>query len=254
MILAIDIGNSNIVFGGFEDKNLSFVARISTSPSKTEDEYSSDIKNLFALHGADACSVDGIVISSVVPILNRIMAKAVSFVFGVEPLIVGPGVKTGLNIHCDNPVSVGSDIICACVAVRDLYKTPALIVDMGTATKISVLNGKGAFEGVAIIPGVNMGLNALAEGTAQLPQVSLENPPSVIGKNTADSMRSGIVYGNASLIDGMIDRMTESVGEQASLYATGGMASMIIEHCKHELTVDPHLVLKGLLLIYLKNN
>lgn len=254
MILAIDIGNTNITLGGFADDRLDFVARISTDPKKTADEYASSLIRTLSLYSISKDAVSGAIISSVVPPLNSVMKKAVSFVYGIDPLIVGPGVKTGLNIHCDNPSSVGSDIICASVAAHSIYGSPALIVDMGTATKIMVVDKKGTFIGVSIIPGVLMGLKALSEGTAQLPQVSLEAPESVIGKNTADCMRAGVVFGNAAMIDGMIDRFNEEMGVNLPVYATGGLASTVISYCKHSITLDEHMVLKGLNIIYKKNN
>ncbi len=253
MVLTIDIGNTNIMFGGFEDDKLIFVARISTDMSKTEDEYASKILNILSIYNVERANIKGAIISSVVPPLNAVMKKAVTFLYGIDPIIVGPGVKTGVNIHCDTPSSVGSDLICACVAVQQIYGCPALIVDMGTATKMIVMNGKGAFIGVSIIPGVQMGLNALAEGTAQLPKVSLEAPDSIIAKNTADCMKSGVVFGNASMVDGMIDRINEEVGETLPVYATGDFASLIIGHCKHEIVFDEYLLLKGLNILYKKN-
>ena len=254
MILTIDIGNTNITFGGFSDDKLVFVARIATNASKTEDEYASKILSTLAIHNVDKAEVKGAIISSVVPPLNTVMKTAVKFIYGVEPLIVGPGIKTGINIHCDTPSSVGTDLICACVATHHIYGSPALIVDMGTATKMMVLSAKGAFTGVSIIPGVNMGLKALAEGTAQLPQVSLEAPASVVAKNTADCMKSGVIFGNASMVDGMIERINEEVGEELNVYATGGSAPIIIKYCKHKITLDENLVLKGLNILYKKNN
>lgn len=254
VILTIDVGNTNIMFGGFEGDELSFVARVATDDKKTEDEYASLMLSILALHNAPKKSVKGAVISSVVPQLNSVLKKAVRFVYGVEPLLVGPGIKTGIGIQCDNPASVGADLICACVATHHLYGSPALIVDMGTATKMTVVNGKGSFIGVSIIPGLQTGLKALATGTAQLPQVSLEAPASVIGKNTVDCMRSGVIFGHASMIDGMIDRICEEVGEALPVYATGGLSSVVIPHCKHEIKTDEYLVLKGLNIIFKKNS
>ena len=152
MILTIDIGNTNIVFGGFEDDKLTFTARISTDTIKTEDEYAAQLLTTLMIHGVSKEKINGAIISSVVPPLNTIMKKAVKNIYGVSAKIVGPGIKTGINIHCDTPSSVGTDIICACVAAHNLYGSPALIIDMGTATKMIVLNGKGAFTGVSIIP------------------------------------------------------------------------------------------------------
>lgn len=253
MILAIDIGNTNIVIGGFEDDALKFVVRIATNPSKTEDEYATKILNILAVYNVSREDVNGAIISSVVPPLTSIMKKALKFAYGVDALTVGPGIKTGINIHCDNPASVGADLICACVAAHNLYQSPALVIDMGTATKIMVIDKNGAFIGVSIIPGVNIALKALTRGTAQLPQISLEAPKSVIGKNTADCMRSGVVYGNASMLDGMIDRFNEEMSETLPVYATGGLAPTIIPHCKHDIVIDENMVLKGLNILYKKN-
>lgn len=253
MILAIDIGNTNIVLGGFTGDTLSFVARIATNASKTEDEYATKIGSVLRLHGIDKATVQGAIIASVVPPLNSVMKQAIKMAYGVDALLVGPGIKTGINIHCDNPASVGADLICACVATHHIYGSPSLIVDMGTATKIMMMDTTGAFCGASIIPGVNIGLKALASGTAQLPQISLEAPASVVGKNTVDCMRSGVVFGNASMIDGMIDRFNEAAGKELKVYATGGLAPTILSHCKHHITLDNDLVLKGLNILYKKN-
>ena len=253
MILAIDIGNTNIAIGGFYDEELRFVARISTDPTKTADEYSSQILHMLSLYGLDRAEVCGAIISSVVPTLNASMTKAIKTIYGVDALIVGPGIKTGIGIHCDNPASVGADLICACVAAHYLHGSPSLIIDMGTATKMMVVDRGGAFIGVSIMPGVMMGLLGLSSGTAQLPQVGLDAPQRVIGKNTADCMKSGAIYGNASMIDGMIDRFAQEYGEKLPVFATGGYAHSVIKHCKHEITIDENLVLHGLYIIYKKN-
>lgn len=254
MVLAVDIGNTNIVLGGFVGDELSFVARIATNANKTEDEYATKIKSILALHEVDRKELKGAIISSVVPPLTRVMSDAVKMVYGIEPVLVGPGIKTGINIHCDDPSTVGADLICACVAANSIYGSPSLVIDMGTATKMMIIDNTGTFIGVSIIPGVNIALKALASGTAQLPQISLEAPKSVIGKNTADCMRSGAVFGNASMIDGMIDRFIEEIGYGLKVVATGGLSKTIIKHCKHEITHDADLVLKGLNILYKKNS
>lgn len=254
MILAIDIGNTNIVIGGFLNDELTFVSRIATNVTETEDEYAGKIRNVLEFYNVDKSNVQGVIISSVVPPLNTVMKKAIKLIYGVEPIMVGPGIKTGIKIHCDNPASVGADLICACVAAHYIYGSPSIIVDMGTATKIMLMDKDGAFSGASIIPGVNIGLKALASGTAQLPQISLEAPKSVIGKNTVDCMLSGVVYGNASLIDGMLDRYMEEIGDDFRIFATGGLSESIIPHCKHDITIDADLVLKGLNILYKKNN
>lgn len=254
MILAIDIGNTNVTLGLFENDSPSFSARLSSDTKKPSDEYAILIKGLLSLHSIGTEKIDGAIISSVVPPLTSVIKEALKLIFGCDALTVGPGIKTGININCDIPSSVGTDLICSCVAVHHLYESPALIIDMGTATKIMSVNEKGAFTGVSILPGVIMGLTALAEGTAQLPRVSLETPRAIISKNTADCMKSGAIYGNASMIDGMIDRINAETGAELPVYATGGLAPVIIPHCKHNIKLDVDLVLKGLNILYKKNS
>ncbi len=253
MILAIDIGNSNITLGGFEEDKLIFVANISTDPTATKDEYAIKLLNILGLHGIDKSAVTGAIMASVVPQLSSTVKNAVNFILGVNVLTVGPGVKTGISIHCDNPSSVGADLICASVAAHFIYGSPALIVDLGTATKISAVNEKGAFIGTSIMPGVEMGLYALANKTAQLPKVGIEAPNSTIAKNTVDCIKSGIIYGHASMIDGMTERMKSEMGESTAVYITGGFASAILPYCKQKMILDEDLILKGLNIIYKKN-
>lgn len=253
MVLAIDIGNSNITFGGFENNKLSFVANISTDTTATEDEYSIKILNILSLYKVEKKDINGAIMASVVPQLNSVIKNSVKLLFGIEILTVGPGIKTGISIHCDTPSSVGADLICASVAAHFIYGSPALIIDLGTATKMSVVNEKGAFIGTSIMPGIMMGLNALANETAQLPKVSLEAPNSIIAKNTVDCIKSGIIYGHASMIDGMTERIKKEVGENLSVYITGGYASVILPYCKQKMILDENLVLKGLNIIYNKN-
>ncbi len=254
MILAIDIGNSNLTLGGFSGDELSFTARISTDSSATEDDYAYRILNILSLYNIDKALIDGAIISSVVPQLNGVISGAVKKIFSIDPLLVGPGIKTGIKIQCDNPASVGADLICASVAVHFIYGTPALIVDMGTATKITFVDSNGAFVGTSIMPGVYMGLSALSEKTAQLPKVSLDAPCSVIAKNTADCMKSGVIFGNASMVDGMIERVKSETKEKVSVYLTGGCARLIYPHCKTDMILDENLTLKGLNIIYRKNS
>lgn len=253
MLLTIDIGNTNIVLGGYTDDKLTFVSRISTNATKTDDEYATKIKSILSLNNISEAVVTGAIISSVVPPLNNVIKNAIKKVYDVEPYLVGPGIKTGLNLLVDDPRQVGADLITACVAAYDRYKTSCLIIDMGTATKMMLVDSAGAFRGVSIIPGVQIAIKALTSGTAQLPQISLDAPGSVIGKNTIDCMKSGVIYGNASLIDGMIDRIIEECGDTPVLIATGGLAESIIPHCRHEILIDRHLVLDGLKIIYQKN-
>ncbi len=254
MVLAVDIGNTSIVLGGFAADTLQFVARLSTDLHGTLDEYAMRILGALALHDIDKSRVRGAIISSVVPPLNETIKQALRFLFGQEPLMIGPGIKSGICIRCDMPSSVGADLIASAVAAHYLYQSPCLIIDIGTATKMSVVDEHGAFIGASIIPGVHMGLSALSEQTAQLPKISLETPGKVIAKNTVDCMRSGVLFGNASMIDGMIDRIRRELGKDLFILATGGMAPTIIPLCNHMITVDEHLVLKGLHILYRKNH
>lgn len=253
LILALDVGNTSISLGGFENDKIVFKSVLSTRIDRTEDEYAVAILNLLKLHDQNIKDVSGVIVSSVVPPLNSVLKKALLFLFGTEPLFVGPGIKSGIGIQCDTPSSVGADLIAASVAAHYIYGSPALIIDIGTATKMTLVSKNGAFVGTSIIPGVLMGLNALSETTAQLPKISLEAPKTVIAKNTTDCMRSGVVFGNASMIDGMIDRINEEFGEELSVYATGGLASAIIPYCKKKIHLDESLVLKGLNILYHKN-
>jgi len=253
MILAIDIGNSNITLGVFSPEGLVFSARLHSDASATEDEYTCRILQVTSLYGLDRSHIKGAVMSSVVPQLNPVIKHAVRFAFGVDCLTVGPGVKTGISIRCDNPSSVGADLICASVAAHYIYKSPALVIDMGTATKMTVVDKNGAFVGTSIIPGIETGLNALSDGTAQLPKISLDSPGAVIGKNTVECMKSGVIYGHAAMIDGMIDRINEEASEELSVYITGGYAETVLPYCRRKMTYDKSLVLRGLELIYKKN-
>lgn len=254
MVLTLDIGNSEITLGGFEGDELAFVAHISSDTKKTEDEYAVSLLSILSLYSLDRSSVTGAIMSSVVPELNHVIKKAVSFVFGIEVLTVGPGIKTGIGIRCDTPSSVGGDLICASVAAHYIYGSPSLIVDIDTATKMTVVNKNGAFIGTSIIPGVLMGLEALAKSAALLPTVDPEAPACVIAKNTADCMRSGVIYGNASMTDGMIDRIFAEIGEEIPVIVTGSQAGLITPHLSHSFIYDGHLVLRGLNILYKKNN
>ena len=253
MILTIDIGNTNIVLGGFDDEKLRFISRISTNAKKTDAEYATKLKSILSLYGVDESEVSGAAISSVVPILTQTMANAIKIVFKVKAGIVGPGIKTGINLLADNPAQVGADLICACVVAAKLYTPPVLIIDMGTATKFMLVDESKSFTGVSIMPGVEISLKALTGGAAQLPQISLVPPKKLLGTNTIDCMRSGIIYGNAAMLDGMIDRIGDEVKSELTIVATGGLSRSIIPYCRHDVILDDDLILKGLLIIYNKN-
>lgn len=253
MILAIDMGNTNIVIGCIDDDKTYFVERLSTDRSQTALEYAVGFKTVLDIYNIDSSRIEGAIISSVVPPLTNVLSDAVSKIIGKRPLIVGPGLKTGLNIHMDNPKQVGSDLIVDAVAGISEYGAPLIIIDMGTATTMSFIDKNKNYCGGVIIPGVRISMDALASRAAQLFKVSLEKPDNVIGKNTSDCMESGLVLGNASCIDGMIDRFHEEIGYDTKVIATGGLAGVIIPLCKHDITIDDTLLLKGLKVIYDKN-
>ncbi len=253
MILAIDIGNTNIVIGGIDNDKIHFVARLSTDRTKTEDEYAVIFKNILEIHHISVQSFDGAIISSVVPPLINILKRSVKMLTALTPIVVGPGIKTGLNIKIDNPSQLGSDLVVGAVAAVALYKKPLIVLDMGTATTICVIDKNGNYLGGIIYPGVKVSLDSLTQRTSQLPAISLDAPAKAIGKNTVDCMRSGIIYGNAAMADGMIDRFESELGEKATVIATGGLAQTILPHCKHKIILDDDLLIKGLKVIYDKN-
>ena len=253
MILAIDIGNSNIVLGCIEKGTILFEARIATDPIKTSDQYCVELKSVLDLFEIRVSDIEGSIISSVVPqVFNSVRTAALKLT--KKPCkTVGPGLKTGLDIKIDNPSQAGSDLIVAAVAAIEEYGKPLIIIDMGTATTMTVVDQKGSFIGGSIHPGVKLSLNALTNGAAQLPGVSLDRPKHVIGRNTVDCIRSGIMLGTAAMLDGMIDRMQEELGYHTRVIATGGIAQFVVPLCTHEITLDKNLLLKGLHLLYEKN-
>lgn len=253
MILAIDIGNTNIVIGCTKKEKVYFVERVSTNISKTELEYVVEFKTLFDLYHINMEEITGCIISSVVPPLNNIVSTAMEKLLGTSPLIVGPGVKTGLNILMDNPGQVGSDLIVNAVAGLKYYGAPIIMIDMGTATTISVVDENKNYIGGMILPGVKVSLESLVNRTSQLPKISLEAPKKIIGTNTIDCMKSGIIMGQAACMDGMIERIWEELGYQAIVVATGGLAGCIVPYCKQKIIHDNELTLKGLDIIYRKN-
>jgi pantothenate kinase, type III len=253
MILAIDIGNTEIVIGGIDENKTYFVERISTDKNKTDLEYAFFIKTILEIHNIKEKLIRGGIISSVVPPLSNVLKTAVEKI--IKPVIlVGPGIKTGLNILTDNPGQLGSDLVVNAVAVIKYYSTPAIIIDMGTATTISAIDANNNYLGTVIIPGVKVALESLSMRASQLPYISLEAPKQVIGRNTIESMRSGIVFGSAATLDGMIDYLKAELNSpDAVITATGGLSQYIIPHCKHNIIYDNDLLLKGLYEIYKKN-
>ena len=253
MLLAIDIGNSNIVLGCIEGHTIVHEARLATDLIKTSDQYCMDLKNLLSLYEIDRAGIEGVIISSVVPPVLNSFRTAVMKLTGIKPMVVGPGIKTGLNILMDNPAQIGSDLVVAAVAALREYSAPLIVIDMGTATTISVIDANRAYIGGCICPGVRISSEALTARTAQLPGISLETPKHAIGKNTIDSMQSGIMLGAACMLDGMIERMEQELGRTATVLATGGISCFVIPMCRRKIIYDKNLLIKGLMILYENN-
>ena len=253
MILAVDIGNSNIVLGCFDENEILFEDRLSTDRDSTVLEYAVIIKTSLEMHHLEYEQITGAIISSVVPSVTENVQQAIFRLIGQQAMVVSPGMKTGLNILLDDPKQLGSDRVADAVGAIGEYPCPLIIVEMGTATTISVIDGQKNFMGGMIIPGLQVSLDSLANRTSQLPHISLEAPKKVIGTNTVDCMKSGIIYSTAGSIDGAIERIEEELGETCTVVSTGGHARKIIPYCHHEILIDPHLLLKGLMTIYKKN-
>ncbi len=253
MILAIDIGNTNIVIGCFKDEEIIFTERLSTNQTATVLEYAISLKNVLEMYEINRDSVNGAIISSVVPNITCTVSLAVEKIAHTKPLIVGPGIKTGLSIKIDNPAQLGSDLVVGSVAGIAEYKAPMVIFDLGTATTVCVIGKNKDYLGGMIMPGINVSLNSLVGGTSQLPKISLEPPKKLIGTNTIDAMKSGILYSTAGGMDGIIDRIESELGEPVTAVATGGLAKVVVPVCKHSIILDDELLLKGLRIIYNKN-
>lgn len=253
MILTVDIGNTNIVYGIFNGDKVVLESRMDTDKNRMADQYAVTLAQLFNLYGLKISDIEGAVISSVVPPVSDQLKAAVKRVFGVEPVIVGAGVKTGLNILIDDPSTLGADLSCGGAAARELYPLPCIVIDLGTASKVYAVNKDGAFIGGIIAPGIKISLEALASGTMSLPMISLEGKTNVIGTNTVDCMRSGILYGHAGMLDFFIDSFQEQLGK-STVVVTGGFGSLIKDYCRNDFIIDKQLVLKGLKIIYDKNS
>ena len=254
MLLTVDIGNTNITTGMFEGDDLILVTRIKTDRNKTPDQYSIEFKNIFGLYGID-CEITGCAISSVVPELTRIVCQSIKTLSDIEPLVLAPGIKTGMNILTDDPAQVGADLVAGGVGAANLYPLPCLIIDLGTATKICLIDENGAFRGCTISPGIGISLEALSSRTSQLPAISLTTPSHSIGTNTIDSMESGIVFGTAAMLDGLCAKIEEEFGKPAATtVATGGLSKDIIKSCRRKIIHNGELIHHGLKIIYEKNN
>jgi type III pantothenate kinase len=254
MILTVDIGNAAMIVCGMEDGKAVFTCRISSVSTRTADEYAILLSQAAQMHQVDPAQTTGAIIASVVPPLTAVVRDALQILTGVTPLVVGPGIKTGLNIRIDDPSELGADFVAASVAALRKYSLPCVTIDMSAATAMGILSEKGAYIGAIISPGVMMGLEALAGGTSKLSHVSLDAPATLIGKNSETSMRSGIVLGTASMIDGLIKRIEDQLGQSVTVVATGDYADKVIPYCTHTgIVIDDNLVMEGLWHIYKLN-
>lgn len=253
MILVMDVGNTNIVLGVYGQERLLHHWRLETDRHKTEDEFGMQVKALLNDAGLTFASIDGIIMSSVVPPIMAALERMCQKYFHVKPMTVGPGVKTGLNIKYDNPREVGADRIVNAVAAIEEYGVPLIIVDFGTATTYCYINEHRQYMGGAIAPGINISTEALYNRASKLPRIEIVRPASVVGKNTVSAMQSGIVYGYVGQVEGIVARMKAESRHQPAVIATGGMASLIADESSAIDKVDPFLTLKGLYLIYKRN-
>ena len=254
MILTIEIGNSTITLGGVEGEKILFECRINTDRVKTSDTYCIDLKTLFEIYGIALEKIEGVIIASVVPQVLNSVRTAIRKLLGKEPVVVGPGIKTGLDIRLENPGQMGAGLVAADVAALAEHKPPMIIIDMGTATTMTVLDPQGAHLGGCVCPGLKISLDALTAKTSLLPGIQLDRPERSVGRNTADAMRSGIMFGNAAMLDGMIDRFREETGWDFTILATGGLAKHIVPLCRHEIIYDRYLIIKGLVKLYRTNS
>ncbi len=253
MLLCTDVGNTNIKFALYEGEKQIVKLRFATDPRKTDDEFAVELYTIFQINRIDISKIEGSVISSVVPKVTNSLVQAIKKVTGQDTIILGPGVKTGLDIRIENPATLGSDLVAMCVAVKELYPCPAVVIGLGTATTIVYMNSQKCYCGGAISPGVSISLDALTNNGALLPSIDLKPPKKVINTTTEDCIRSGIIYGTASMIDGMIDRYSQEAETIETIVATGGLASGIVKNCKYDIIINDDLILEGLKIIYNKN-
>jgi len=253
LLLVIDAGNTNIVLGIYDGEQLLRNWRISTDKSKSADEYGILFNNLLVLTGIGLANITDIIISSVVPTLTGVLERLSLNYFGIKPHLVGPGIKTGMPIHYDNPKEVGADRIVNAVAGYEKFKTPLIIVDFGTATTFDYVNGKGEYCGGAIAPGLMISMEALFQKASKLPWVEIVKPPGVIAKNTVNSMQAGIYYGYVGLVDEIVGRIKRECRENPKVIATGGLAGLIAPESKTIDAVEEYLTLEGLRILYLRN-
>ncbi|WP_418559378.1 type III pantothenate kinase [Megasphaera massiliensis] len=254
MLLVIDVGNTNIVLGIFKDQELVDHWRVSTDRLRTTDEYGVLIRHLFYLNGVNSEEIDAIIISSVVPPVMPTLERMCQRYFGLTPLVIGPGVKTGMDIKYDNPREVGADRIVNAVAAYEKFGGPVIIIDFGTATTFCAVDKKGTYLGGAICPGIGISTEALVQRTAKLPRIEVVQAEKVICRNTVESMQAGVFYGFVGQVDGIVTRMRRELGCKAKVVATGGLAVIVAPATDAIDVVEPMLTLEGLKIIYDRNN
>ena len=254
MILCIDVGNTNIVLGCIGDRQIIRTIRLTTNVHETSAEMAVRLSGIFDFYGIARSDFTGAIISSVVPSVTEPLREAVSELLNVRCMVVGPGIKTGLNVRIDDPGTLAGDLLTGAVAAMNYYTLPAIVIDMGTAITITAIDAKGCYRGGVIFPGVSLSYRALSYSASLLPDISFSVPKKVIGTNTVDAMRAGAVFGTASMLDGLVTKMQAEIGETCTVIATGGHASSIVPYCEHEIIVDDDLLLKGLYYLYRRNS
>lgn len=253
MLLTIDVGNTNVVIGCMDGDKIEFTERLSTDAGKTSLEYAILFKTALDIHQVETSRIDGAIISSVVPPVTPVIRTALRKITGIRALVLGPGTKTGLNIRLDDPTAVGADLVAGAVGALQKYTPPVIVIDMGTATTLMAIDKDRNFLGGAIMPGVRLSLKSLVSEASMLQGISLDSPKHAIGRNTVDAMRSGLIYGHAAMIDGLVDRMQEELEGEATVIATGGLAAGVVPACRHKIELDDTLLLTGMQVIYDKN-
>lgn len=253
MLICVDIGNSNITIGVFDKDDLKFTARLATDSRRTSDQYAIEIRDIIHIYEIERSEITNAAIASVVPTVGSAVERAITKLFGIKPIVLGPGVKTGLNIKIDNPAQLGADLAAGAVGALAKYPYPSIVIDMGTATTVSVIGKNGELLGGVIAAGIKLTMDALTSGTAQLPSVGLEAPKKVIGTNTNDCIKSGLIIGQAAMLDGIVTRIERELGAKTTVIATGGLAPEVVRHCERDIILDDNLLLDGLKIIHDKN-
>jgi len=253
MLLTVDAGNTNTVVTVFDGDKPVFESRINTDAARMADQYAITLMDILKLRGIEKASIKGAIISSVVPPVTAQIKVAIEDLFGIRALLIGPGIKTGLNIKIDDPSCLGGDLACGAVAAKEFYKMPCIVIDMGTIIKVMALDKGGSLVGGTLSPGVRLHFESMAKETAALPLVGADKVEKVIGTNTIDCIRSGVLNGIGCMLDGLIARFEKELGGSCTVIATGGNAAAIKPHCERKFEVNPHLVSQGLRIIYNKN-